>query len=86
MAVLDYKPTRSQLLQVKKTRATAERGHRLLKLKRDALIVEFFKVSLVDFYLGNIAVRSPFNTNFYVRCGFWKDSAPLYSNPVSVQP
>lgn len=44
MAVLDYKPTRSQLLQVKKTRATAERGHRLLKLKRDALIVEFFKV------------------------------------------
>jgi len=44
MPVLDYKPTRSQLIQVRKTRATAERGHRLLKLKRDALIVEFFKV------------------------------------------
>ena len=44
MAILDYKPTRSQLLQVRKTRGTAERGHRLLKLKRDALIVEFFKV------------------------------------------
>jgi len=44
MPVLDYKPTRSQLIQVRKTRAMAERGHRLLKLKRDALIVEFFKV------------------------------------------
>jgi len=44
MPVLDYKPTRSQLIQVRKTRAMAERGHRLLKLKRDALIVEFFRV------------------------------------------
>lgn len=44
MAIQDYKPTRSQLILVRKTRATAERGHRLLKLKRDALIVEFFKV------------------------------------------
>ena len=42
--IQDYKPTRSQLILVRKTRATAERGHRLLKLKRDALIVEFFKV------------------------------------------
>ncbi len=44
MVIGDYKPTRSQLLQVRKTRAMAERGHRLLKLKRDALIVEFFRV------------------------------------------
>jgi len=44
MPVLDYKPTRSQLIQVRKTRAMAERGHRLLKLKRDALIVGFFRV------------------------------------------
>jgi len=44
MVIQDYKPTRSQLILVRKTRATAERGHRLLKLKRDALIVEFFKV------------------------------------------
>ena len=44
MVLQDYKPTRSVLLQLRRTRRMAERGHRLLKLKRDALIVEFFKV------------------------------------------
>src|SRR3989449_266416 len=44
MVLAEYKPTRSQLLQLRRTRRTAERGHRLLKLKRDALIVEFFRV------------------------------------------
>ena len=44
MVIQSYKPTRSQLLLVRHTRQTAERGHRLLKLKRDALIVEFFRV------------------------------------------
>src|SRR6266581_3987374 len=44
MVLAQYKPTRSQLLQVRRTRRMAERGHRLLKLKRDALIVEFFRV------------------------------------------
>lgn len=44
MVIATYKPTRSQLLLVRKTRRMAERGHRLLKLKRDALIVEFFRV------------------------------------------
>ncbi len=44
MVLAQYKPTRSHLLQVKRIRITAERGHRLLKLKRDALIVEFFRV------------------------------------------
>ncbi len=44
MVLEEYKPTRSQLLQVRKILRMAERGHRLLKLKRDALIVEFFKV------------------------------------------
>jgi len=44
MVLGQYKPTRSQLLLVRKTKRTAERGHRLLKLKRDALIVEFFRV------------------------------------------
>lgn len=44
MVLAQYKPTRSQLLLVRRTRRIAERGHRLLKLKRDALIVEFFKV------------------------------------------
>ena len=44
MVLVQYKPTRSQLLQLRKTRRMAERGHRLLKLKQDALIVEFFRV------------------------------------------
>ncbi len=44
MVLQQYKPTRSQLLLLRRTRRTAERGHRLLKLKRDALIVEFFRV------------------------------------------
>jgi len=44
MVLAAYKPTRSQLLQLRRTRQTAERGYRLLKLKRDALIVEFFRV------------------------------------------
>ncbi len=44
MVLAQYKPTRSALLQLRRTRRMAERGHRLLKLKRDALIVEFFKV------------------------------------------
>lgn len=44
MVLASYKPTRSQLLQLRRTLRTAQRGHRLLKLKRDALIVEFFRV------------------------------------------
>src|SRR2546422_745788 len=44
MVLAEYKPPRSQLLQWRRTRRIAERGHRLLKLKRDALIVEFFRV------------------------------------------
>src|SRR6266571_1612469 len=53
MVLAEYKPTRSQLLQLRRTRRMAERGHRLLKLKRDALIVEFFRV-----LEGSIGVRS----------------------------
>src|SRR3989442_4381878 len=44
MVLAQYKPTRSVLLQLRRTRRMAERGHRLLKLKQDALIVEFFRV------------------------------------------
>src|SRR2546428_13156024 len=43
MVLAEYKPTRSQLLQLRRTRRMAERGHRLLKLKRDPLIGEFFR-------------------------------------------
>src|SRR5437667_9379387 len=44
MVLVQYKPTRSVLVRLGRTRRTAERGHKLLKLKQDALIVEFFRV------------------------------------------
>ncbi len=44
MALRDIKPTRSELINLKRKIQLSERGYKILKMKRDGLILEFFKV------------------------------------------
>ena len=44
MALKDVKPTRSELIGLKRRVKLSERGYNILKMKRDGLILEFFKV------------------------------------------
>ncbi|WP_440949624.1 V-type ATP synthase subunit D [Methanosphaerula subterraneus] len=44
MALRDIKPTRSELIGLKRRIKLSERGYKILKMKRDGLIIEFFKV------------------------------------------
>lgn len=45
MAMLrEFKPTRMELLEIKKRLWLSELGYKLLKMKRDGLILEFFRI------------------------------------------
>lgn len=44
MPVREIQPTRSELLEVTKKIKLTQNGHKILKLKRDWLILEFFKI------------------------------------------
>ena len=44
MPVREIQPTRSELLEVTKKIKLTKNGHKILKLKRDGLVLEFFKI------------------------------------------
>ena len=44
MALKDVKPTRSELIAINKRIKLSQNGYKILKMKRDGLIMEFFKI------------------------------------------
>ncbi len=44
MEISDIRPTRSELIEIKKKITIAKKGHQILEMKRDGLIHEFFEL------------------------------------------
>ena len=44
MSIADVKPTRSELIATRRRIKLSISGHKLLKMKRDGLIIEFFEL------------------------------------------
>lgn len=66
----EIKPTRSALLRLNRKVLLAERGHRLLKEKRDVLVIEFFSIFEDQKYLRrkiNEALKDAFKDYMKLR-------------------
>ena len=67
MAVMNVNPTRMQLTKLRKQLATATRGHKMLKDKRDELMRRF-----LDLVRENKELREKIERELERKCGYVK--------------